>query len=34
LRDDVMAAYRLSMYLRYPPAFEVVGKVKPDDDTD
>lgn len=31
LRDDVMAAYRLSMYLRYPPAFEVVGKVKPDD---
>lgn len=29
LRDDVVAAYRLSMYLRYPPAFEVIGKVKP-----
>jgi recombination endonuclease VII len=31
LRDDVIAAYRLSMYLRYPPAFDTIGKVKPDD---
>ena len=30
LRDDVLAAYRLSMYLRYPPAHDVIGKVKPD----
>ena len=30
LRDDWLAAYRLNMYLKYPPAFEVIGKVKPD----
>lgn len=34
LRDDVLAAYRLNMYLRYPPAFEVIGEVKADGEHD
>jgi len=31
LRDDKDAAHRVFVYLYSPPAFRVIGKVKPDD---
>lgn len=31
LRDDAAAAYRIYRYLREPPAFDAIGKVKPDE---
>lgn len=30
LRDDRDAAFRVMDYLIYPPAYDVIGKVKPD----
>lgn len=30
-RDDPLAAWRTANYLRQPPAFRVIGKVKPDE---
>lgn len=32
LRDDVLTAMRIAKYLRCPPAFDVIGQVKPDED--
>lgn len=32
LRDDTNAAYRVWEYLVRPPAFDVIGRVKPDDE--
>lgn len=32
LRDDPAAAIRVATYLQDPPAFDVIGKVKPDGD--
>lgn len=30
IRDDRYAAARIVLYLMYPPAFDVIGEVKPD----